>query len=102
MIMRKILNNNNKPQRLNGTSKGKIGTLLNILDKNNVHLSIGDAVKYGEYSGVLLYNYHYDQYGVALDYSTWYGDNKYDIDSYGKFIEIPMDNGTKMELEKLG
>lgn len=102
MIMRKILKNNNKSQRLNGTSEGRIGTLLNIIDKNNVRLSVGDTIRYGEYSGVLLYNHYYDQYGIALDYSMWYGDNQYDIDSYGKFIEIPKDNGAKMELEKLG
>lgn len=29
-----------------------------------------------------------------------YGDDKYDINSYGKFIDIPMDNGTKMEIKK--
>lgn len=100
--MRKILKNNNKSKRITGTSKGRIGTLLNIIDKNNTTLFVGDTVRYGEYSGVLLYNYDYDQYGVALDYSMWYGDNKYDIDSYGKFIKIPMDNGAKMKLEKMG
>lgn len=46
-----------------------------------------------------LYNYHYDQYGIALDSSMRYGNDKYSIDSYEKFIEIPMDNGARMELE---
>lgn len=99
--MRKILKNNKKSKRLNGTRNGKIGTQLCIMDRCGNLLSIGDETKYGEYKGILLYNHHYDQYGVALTDSMWYGDDKYNIDSYGKFIEIPMDNGVKMELEKL-
>lgn len=86
--MRKILKNNNKSERITGTSKGRIGTLLNIMDKNNTTLSVGDTVRYGEYSGVLLYNYDYGQYVVALDYSMWYDDNKYDIDSYGNLLKF--------------
>lgn len=100
--MGKILNNYNKSKRINGTSKGKIGTVLKLLDKNRNTLSVGDTVKYGEYKGVLLYNHHYDEYGVALDYSMWFGDDKYNIDSYGKFVSIPMDNGARMEIEKVG
>lgn len=100
--MRKILKNSKKSKRLNGTTKGKIGTQLNIMDKFGNYLSVGDEINYGEYNGILLYNYSYKQYGVALDYSMWYGNDKYNIDSYGKFIEIPMDNGARMELEKIG
>ena len=100
--MNKVLNNYNKSKRITGTTKGKIGTVLHLIDKNKEVLSVGDTVRYGEYQGVLLYNHHYDQYGIALDYSMWYGDDKYNIDSYGKFIDIPMDNGARMEIEKLG
>lgn len=97
--MRKILKNNNKSKRVNGTVKGKIGTPLNIIDKHRNCLSVGDEVKYGKYKGILLYNHYYDQYGIALDHSMWYGNDKYNIDSYGKFIDIPMDNGGRMEIE---
>ena len=99
--MRKILRNNNKSKRLNGTKKGIIGVQLCLIDKFRNLLSVGDNVKYGEYKGILLYNHHYDQYGVAIENSMWYGDDKYNIDSYGKFVEIPMDNGARMEIEKL-
>ena len=100
--MNKVLNNYNKSKRISGTSKGKIGIVLHLMDKNKERLSVGDTVRYGEYQGVLLYNHHYDKYGIALDYSMWYGDDKYNIDSYGKFVDIPMDNGARMEIEKLG
>lgn len=86
--MRKILKNNNKSKRINGTVKGKIGTPLNIMDKYRNSIAIGDEVKYGEYKGILLYNHHYGQYGVALDYSLWYGDDKYNIDSYGNLLKF--------------
>lgn len=99
--MRKILHNYNKSRRLNGTTKNKIGTLLGIQDKNREYIVVGDYVKYGDYKGILLYNYHYDQYGIALDYSMQYGKDKYNIDSYGTFIKIPIDNGARMELEKI-
>lgn len=99
--MRKILRNNNKSKRLNGTKKGKIGTQLCIIDKLGNPLFVGNEVKYRDYKGVFLYNYHCDQYGVAISDSMWYGDDRYDINSYGKFIEIPMDNGARMEIEKL-
>ena len=97
--MRKIFKNNSKSKRISGTNKGKIGIQLCILDKVGNSLLVGDEIKYGKYKGVLLYNYHYDQYGVAVEDSMWYGDDKHNIDSYGKFIEIPMDNGARMELE---
>lgn len=99
--MRKILTNNFKSKRIHGTKEGRFGTQLNLLDKNKELLSVGDHIRYGKCEGILLYNYHYDEYGIALDSSMWYGDNKYDIDSYGKFISIPMDNGGRMEIEKL-
>ena len=99
--MRKILKNNNKSKRIKGTKKGVIGTQLYIMDRFGNLLSVGDEIRYGKYKGILLYNHHYDQYGVAIADSMWYGDNKYSIDSYGKFIEVPMDNGAKMELEKI-
>ena len=97
--MRKILRNYNKSKRLNGTSEGRIGTILGLMDKDRNFLVVGDKVSYGKYQGVLLYEPERKGYGVALDYSMWYGDNKYDINSYGKFIDIPMDNGARMELE---
>ena len=99
LVMNKVLNNYNTSKRINGTSKSKIGTVLHLMHKNKERLSICDTVRYGEYQGVLLYNHHCDKYGIALDYSMWYGGDKYNIDSYGKFIDIPMDNGTRMEMK---
>lgn len=92
---------NNRELRTKKCNKGVIGKNLGILDKDNNELKVGDSVKYGKYIGILLYNNYSEEYGLALDYSKWYGDNKYDINSYGKFIIIPMDNGAKLELERL-
>lgn len=92
---------NNREHKLKKDNKGKLGVNLGIVDKEGIELKTGDIVRYREYTGVLLYNHYYEKYGLALGYSKWYGDNKYKIDSYGKFIEIPMDNGAKLELERL-
>lgn len=98
--MRKILKNYNKSKRLSGVSEGKIGTILGLKDKNNKYLVVGgDTIQYGIYHGILLYEPERKVYGIALT-SSMYGDDKYDINSYGKFIDIPMDNGTKMEIKK--
>lgn len=97
--MRKILNNYKKSKRLSGTSEGRIGTILGIMDQKRNFLVVGDEVRYGKYQGIILYEPKRKGYGIALSDSMWYGDNKYDIDSYGKFIDIPMDNGAKMEIK---
>lgn len=86
---------------MSGIRKGKIGTPLSLIDKNRQQLFVGDELQYGQYHGILLYNPASEQYGIALDYSKWYSDNKYDIKAYGKFIAIPMDNGARMEIEKI-
>ena len=99
--MRKILKNNNKSKRMSGYAKGRVGMELNISDKNNIKLKIGDDISYGKYTGVLLYNPSYDQYGIALDYSLKMGADKYNINSYYKFIEIPMDDGARIDIEKI-
>jgi hypothetical protein len=97
--MRKILKNYSKSKRLNGVLEGKIGTILGLIDKDKNFLLVGDTIRYGNYEGVILYEPERKGYGVALTCSMWYGDDKYDINSYGKFIDLPMDNGARMEIE---
>ena len=97
--MRKILKNYNKSKRIHGVTKGKVGTRLGIMDKYGNGIAVGDEVKYFGYRGIVLYNRHYDQYGIALIYSLRNADDKYNVDSYGKFLHIPMDNGARMEIE---
>lgn len=77
-------------------SKNTIGTSLGITDKNGYALSEGDTIKYGKYRGILLYNKFYREYGIF--FGMWYGDDKYNPDSYGKFIAVPMDNSDKAEI----
>lgn len=100
-IRKKVLKNDQKNNRISGTSKGRIGLLLPIRDRNGEVLRIGDHIKYGEYEGILLYNHNSDQHGIAVNNSMWYGEDVYNIDSYGKFVPIPMDNGARMEILKI-
>lgn len=65
------------------------------------NLSTRDEVKYGRFVGILLYNHNCDKYGIVIKDSMWYREDKYDINSYGNFIEIPMDNGARMKIEKM-
>ena len=99
--MRKILNNYRKSKRISGTKNCKIGLQTPLIDMNGTNISVGDSVRFGEYKGILLFNPSCGKYGVALANSMWYGDDKYDINSYGKFVPIPLDNGARMEIEVL-
>lgn len=99
-MVRKILKNN-KRNNLVKYKESKIGLELNLMDKNGNRLSVGDDIRYGEYIGVLLYDSYCRKYGIHISNSLCCFGDKYDEDSYGKFIEIPMGNGARMEIEKL-
>lgn len=81
----------------------KICKELNITDKNDRWLFVGDTIRYcdqdGEYQGVLLYNPSYEEYGIF--FGMWHGEDKYDSKSYGKFVSISLDNSDKMKIEKI-
>ena len=76
----------------------KVGSPTGLLDCNGKEISIGDAytLKGTDYKGVVLYNDEQDCLG--LFFRKWYGEDIYDQYSYGKMIEIPKDNGMRMEL----
>ena len=78
----------------------RLGTITGLLDKSKQYLVVGDKIQVGDYIGRLLYNRDTQSYGVFM--GLWYGDkNEFDSDCYGKFIEIPTDNGMRMEITKL-
>lgn len=93
---RKILN---RRERLNGSAKQRVGTILGIHDKNGEPLRVGDRVMYRGFEGVILYSLSCEEYLFYYSYSKWYGDNIYDSRNYGKIAHIPMDDGARMELE---
>ena len=86
-----------KRERKTPKRRYHIGDITKIQDKNGDYLCIGDKIRYGEYTGRFFLNYGTPC--VALDYSMWYGDDEFSMDSYGKCIYIPADNGGKMNLE---
>lgn len=95
---RRIIKNNSKSHRMTGYTEGKIGTLLGIQDKNGNWLRCGDTIKRNNYIGIILFNHHTKRYEIYLNSSRWYGSNIFDIESYGKSIDLPLDNGAKMEI----
>lgn len=75
-----------------------IGEPTGLLDCNGDKITLGDVytLKGTDYKGRVLY--HDEQKCFALFFGQWYGEDKYDWHSYGKMIEIPRDNGMRMEL----
>ena len=72
-----------------------IGKPIGIHDKNGNELCYGDIVKYGDEECILLGNQ------ALLTRSKWYGDDKYNPKSYGKAYDLHLDNGARMEIEKI-
>lgn len=92
---------NKKSYRMNGHKNCRIGIPIGIHDKNGVELCTGDKIRWGEYEGIVLWNKSYNQYWFLISSSMWYGDDVYNDESYGKGFELHMDNGARMEIEKI-
>ena len=100
MNYRKIPQKKSYKEKLKARDKREnVGIITSILDKFNNVLVTGDIIKVKSYVGIFLFNRHQNAYG--LFYGQWYGNNRFDPESYGKFIKIPLDNGMRMELEKI-
>lgn len=97
---RKIIN---KKKSYTGPEKSKlnrVGTDTGLLDMYNNHILVGDEVFIpgSIYKGIILYNSNEKCFGIY--FGSYYGDDLYDPNTYGKFICIPSDNGMKMQLLK--
>lgn len=77
----------------------RIGKPLGIFDKNGNEIHCGDKIRRQSDVGRVLWNNSYRCYQICLDYSMWYGTDEYDGNSYGKAIDVVMDNGDRMEME---
>lgn len=83
--------------------KRQIGEFSGLFDKNNIPIRWGDYVLWegkkhcaglGD-SGILLKN---ELGQPTIYYGMWYGDDKYDPNSYGKCCVVPADNGARMHI----
>ena len=84
------------------------GLPLGIHDMNGTELYIGDIIRW--YQGdtyvvcIILFNSNYKTIDAMVRNSMRYGDNMYnmyDENSYGKSYQIPMDDGARMQIEKI-
>ena len=87
-----------KYPRFSGYKNSKLNIPLGIHDKDNNELYSGDKIILHEYTGRILWNQHENAYVLALDYSQWYGEDEYSMDSFGKAVPIPLDDGAKMSI----
>lgn len=94
--------NRKRESKSKATSKfSKLGTPLKIQDKNNNQLCCGDIIKVYNEECIILYDSTNKEYKACLIRSMWYGNNTYDINCYGKAYTIRMDDGQRMEIEKI-
>lgn len=77
----------------------RVGIETGLLNKNGDYIVTGDYIRLEGpegYSGIVLYNRHQKCYGIFM--GNYDKRDKYDPDSYGKFIRIPDDQGMRMLL----
>ena len=80
-----------------------VGIPTGLYDSQGREIITGDVVEIISSStvGRVFWNRYQKAYGVC--YGCWYGDrDELSVDSYGKFIRIPNDQGMKMDLKILG
>jgi hypothetical protein len=79
----------------------RIGIPTGLFDRFGNEILSGMKVSIKpNYEGLVLYHRNMKCFG--LFYGLWYGEKDlYNADCYGKFIEIPKDNGMRMEIEIL-
>lgn len=77
----------------------RIGILTGLLDCEENEIKTGDYIKVKgkHYDGIVLW--HREQKCFGVFFGLWYLDrNPYNADCYGKFVDIPNDQGMRMEL----
>lgn len=97
----KQLHKHTKEHRKNGFPQW-LGEDTGLKDKFNQKIHIGDLVcfyltKNNYYYGRVFYDQAQKEYVLA--WGQWYGVDEYSLDSYGKSIILPADNGGRMHVE---
>lgn len=104
----KRLSNNNKSMRINGIKQNKVGKGTGLYDRNSREICVGDIVEWNNGRGLGEFNrwrnrkytgrvfWHYLENSYVIAWGKWYGDDEYKLESYGKCITIPSDNGGRM------
>ena len=65
-------------------------------------LCSGDEVFFYAKKCIILWNRESSQYEAMLSDTCWYGNkDKYDAESYGKSLRLPMDDGARMEIKRI-
>ena len=93
---------NNREKKFHDKDKREsLGVNTHLLNCNGEEIITGDIIKFkhNDYEGPVMWNRYQEAFGVFM--GCWYGD-PYKPDSYGKFIQIPEDNGMRMELIPVG
>ena len=91
-----------KSNRLTGHKNSRLGQLIGIHDKTGVELKTGDVIFYNDVECIILWNVVSACYEAFLLRSCWYADkDKYNVASYGKCYSLPMDDGARMEIERI-
>lgn len=80
-----------------------IGIPTGLLDCEGNQIFTGDIVcliSTPYYYGPVMWNRYQEQYGIFMSLKR-YAD-PFDVENYGKFIRIPLDNGMRMNIRKIG
>ena len=103
-VNRKLMRNKHKENMMYHVKEERLGSITGIQTEDGRFARAGDIVcfkgKKHYYTGILLYNKKRKCFGIC-SYLEKIGADKYDANSYMYFMEIPTDNGAKMNVEIL-
>ena len=94
----KRLNNPNKSHRLSGHKMCRLGLPLGIHDCNGKELHTGDVIKWCDVECILLYVTACRAVKACIC-TSWYGNDIYDSNNYGKAYDLPLDDGARMTMQ---
>lgn len=89
----------NHQQLIRHTTKSEI---TGLKDRDGNYLNTGDIIVVNnKYKGVCLFNPNIN--GYACYFGFWYPPfDMMNVQSYGKCVDIPQDNGMRMQIKRVG
>lgn len=90
-----------RKQNVTGHRNQRIGIPIGIHDKNGAEICSGDTIVWGDETCIVLWHTLYAEWWALICRSNMKSGDIYDSDSYYKGYPLKMDDGARMNIEKI-